>query len=128
LVQGQGIQPLAATTVPALLAQGLLQQPGNVNQYQPDVLLARLGFVGLLQADPNARFSLPRLLTGGGGEQTPPADQELINRINSVILVHASPTPSDETQGSEEVPMPTVTSDLSARAHAIDEVMLSETP
>src|SRR5262249_58926669 len=69
-LQGQGIQPLAVTTAPALLAQGQLQQPGNVNQYQPDVLLARLGFVGLLQADPNARFSLPRLLTGGGGEQT----------------------------------------------------------
>jgi hypothetical protein len=128
LVQAQGTQALAPNAAAVLLTQGQLQPPGNLEQYQPEVLLARLGFVGLLQADPNARFDLPRLLAGGGGEPTmTPADQEMLNRIRSMV-VEASPGQSDGTQGPEQVPMPTMVSEASAPVQTSDEVTVSETP
>lgn len=102
--QPQATQALAPNTTSAILTQGQVQQPGNLDQYQPDVLLARLGFVGLAQNVPNARFSMPRLLAGGGDETyINPADREVVDRIRSVILVEAPQQDTDDMPESTAV-------------------------
>jgi hypothetical protein len=98
-IQAQPTVALPTTLAPTPLNEAIQGNPLGTNlnpasnllvggeQYLPGTLVARFGFVDLVQRDPSARLAVDILLAGGGGDETPtPLDPRVLNLIHTVTV------------------------------------------